>query len=718
MAHRAKHLPEPALGRPAAARRRGARAGGRPVDPAGRRAHREPRLQERRRRDGACCASCTATGSTHLHGDARPALRAPRRPHDPPVRRPDRRGEASAAEAVRGLARALPAPARRRARSGARRGSPPWPLLTIGLGLGANTTIFSVLDAVVLEPMPGRSRTPARWCGAAARNFDKTWVNPFRDDPVREAVPVDRGGGLVAGGPGQPHRRRRGRARRWLAAVSASLFLDAGRDSPVLVRVPAGGGPRRAVRTSRSCRTSSGRARYAGDAAIVGRSIEIDKVPHHRRGRDAARLRAAAPTSGENAAEPDAADGPAPAGQGRPHLERRPRRLRRARAPGAPARAAHHRAARAAAARMTQGRPVPARVRHGRVRGLAGATRSWARTGPRCGWSRARSACLLIACANVASLLLARARGTPARDGGALGPGRRPPRACWASSWSRGSCSRGPARSWACAFAELTPAGPGGDGFVPAPAGRGRGRRPARVRLRAGALDGDHGAVRAGAAVPRRAWIRPTRSRRAACAPAAARPGAAGAACWWSRRRRSRSRCWRRARACWRAACNRSTGSTWVRLRPCADRVAHAARGRLPDSAGHDPVLPRGAGAGARCPASSPAGLLRKLPLGQAIGDRGVDVGGYQEDAAGAAADWQVASGGAAETLRERLGGRALPLGRRRGGRAGRRGRQRSDGAEVLGGTPGPERPHARGSGEGRPWVTVVGIVRDVKPRA
>ena len=50
------------------------------------------------------------------------------------------------------------------------------------------------------------------------------------------------------------------------------------------------------------------------------------------------------------------------------------------------------------------------------------------------------------------------------------------------------------------------------------------------------------------------------------------------------------------------------------------------------------------------------AGLLRVLPLGECIGDFGIDVEGYDEMANGPAqADWQVATEGTAEALGERL---------------------------------------------------------------
>ena len=114
-------------------------------------------------------------------------------------------------------------------------------------------------------------------------------------------------------------------------------------------------------------------------------------------------------------------------------------------------------------------------------------------------------------------------------------------------------------------------------------------------------------------------------------------------------------------------------------------------------------------------PGVQSAGLLRSLPLGESIGDWGIDVEGYDEQALGSAqADWQVASEGGGETLGERLvSGR--PLSRADDENAPdvalinqAMARRYWAGQDPLG-------RRFRIGPPDRPWVSVVGVVGDVR---
>ena len=91
MAHRMRHYPAQLSGgqqqRVAVARALGRFA----VDPAGRRAHRQPRLEERRSRH-ASARRPASRRLDDLHGDARSALRQPRRARSASLRRKGRLG--------------------------------------------------------------------------------------------------------------------------------------------------------------------------------------------------------------------------------------------------------------------------------------------------------------------------------------------------------------------------------------------------------------------------------------------------------------------------------------------------------------------------------------------------------------------------------------------------------------------------------------------------
>ena len=109
------------------------------------------------------------------------------------------------------------------------------------------------------------------------------------------------------------------------------------------------------------------------------------------------------------------------------------------------------------------------------------------------------------------------------------------------------------------------------------------------------------------------------------------------------------------------------------------------------------------------------AGLLRVLPLGESIGDYGIDVEGYDEMTNGPAqADWQVATEGTAEALGERLvRGRFLQRGDDEN--AADVALVNESMARRYWGDQDPVGRRFRIGSMQRPWVTVVGIVGDVR---
>jgi putative ABC transport system permease protein len=108
------------------------------------------------------------------------------------------------------------------------------------------------------------------------------------------------------------------------------------------------------------------------------------------------------------------------------------------------------------------------------------------------------------------------------------------------------------------------------------------------------------------------------------------------------------------------------------------------------------------------------AGLVRSLPLAAEIGDWGLDAEGYEETPERhAKGDWQVVSEGALEALGERLL-RGRPLEAADTAEASPVVLVNETLARTYWGGQDPIGKHLRmGSKEGRPWMRVVGVVKD-----
>jgi putative ABC transport system permease protein len=147
-------------------------------------------------------------------------------------------------------------------------------VLTLGLGVGANAAIFSVVNAVLLRPLPWSDPDRAvmiwsRWTG-----FDKTWVSDGEVNDYRrrastlDAVAAWNDGQVNLTGDGEPERIGAG-------SVTANLFSTLGAQ-PIRGRVfteaeDVPNGPNLVV-----IGYGLWQRRYAADPSIIGRSIQIN----------------------------------------------------------------------------------------------------------------------------------------------------------------------------------------------------------------------------------------------------------------------------------------------------------------------------------------------------------------------------------------------------------------------------------------------------------
>ena len=153
-------------------------------------------------------------------------------------------------------------------------------VLTLALGIGANTAIFSIVDAVLLRPLPFKnpSRLVMLWEGLPEIGYPK--IEGSAPDIVlyeREQKSFESVGTFIdkdldiSGGSGEPERITAARA-------SAYLFPMLG-VSPLLGRTYT-----REEDESRAkvAVLSYGlwQRRYAGDRGILGRTIDLDREPY------------------------------------------------------------------------------------------------------------------------------------------------------------------------------------------------------------------------------------------------------------------------------------------------------------------------------------------------------------------------------------------------------------------------------------------------------
>ena len=79
-------------------------------------------------------------------------------------------------------------------------------MLTLALGVGANAAIFSVVNAVLLRPLPWAEPDRAVMIWSRWTAFDKTWVSDGEVNDYRRRAADARRRGRVGRRAGEPDR--------------------------------------------------------------------------------------------------------------------------------------------------------------------------------------------------------------------------------------------------------------------------------------------------------------------------------------------------------------------------------------------------------------------------------------------------------------------------------------------------------------------------------
>ena len=153
-------------------------------------------------------------------------------------------------------------------------------ILTLALGIGANAAIFSIVDAVLLRPLPFKnaSRLVMFWEGIPELGFPKVTASApdimlyAREQKSFESVGAFQNEELaISGGTGEPERIT-------AARVSASIFPMLG-VSPFIGRAYTDAEDKSRANVA-VLSYGLWQRRYAADRSIVGRTIDLDRVPY------------------------------------------------------------------------------------------------------------------------------------------------------------------------------------------------------------------------------------------------------------------------------------------------------------------------------------------------------------------------------------------------------------------------------------------------------
>jgi putative ABC transport system permease protein len=155
-------------------------------------------------------------------------------------------------------------------------------LLTLAIGIGANTAVFSVVNAVLLKPLPypdadrivrvREQRSSMRGMSGQSIMTSDT-LEQWRDDTdTLEALAGYRSAAFTLTGRGEPVRVRG-------AAVSPAMFRLLGA-TPALGRVFEPDEERLGANQVVLLSHAGWQQRYGGDAGVVGRSVMLDDAPH------------------------------------------------------------------------------------------------------------------------------------------------------------------------------------------------------------------------------------------------------------------------------------------------------------------------------------------------------------------------------------------------------------------------------------------------------